>query len=51
MGVAAELDGKQVELRVEADDELAASLHDCGGEPVGEGPGRHRCLGVHRGTA
>ena len=38
--VAAELDGQQVDARVEPDDELAALARDRVGEPVGEGGGR-----------
>jgi hypothetical protein len=35
--VAAQLDGHEVALRVEADDDLAALALDLGGEPVREG--------------
>src|SRR6478752_5528045 len=41
VGVAAQLKGQQVELRVETEDELAPLLDDGGGKPVGEGPRRH----------
>jgi hypothetical protein len=50
VGVAAELDGEQVEARIEPDDELAAPLDDGGREPVGERSGRHSCLGLHQAT-
>jgi len=38
--VAAQLDGHQIDLRVEADDELRPLALDLGGQPVGEGQGR-----------
>ena len=38
--VAAQLDGQEIGLRVEPDDELAALALDLGGEPVAEGERR-----------
>src|SRR5207302_3747430 len=45
VGVAAQLDGQQVGLRVEPDDELAALALDGLGEPVTEARGRDGLLG------